>query len=457
MSSVFYRGAVSIMGMLFMQAALATLPTKIGDNEVPSLAPLVRTASPAVVSIATKGTVRAQRNPLMDDPFFRRFFGNPGTQQREREIRSAGSGVIVDARNGYILTNHHVIDGADEIEILLSDKRVLKATIVGSDPGTDIAVIQVKDENNLVQMPLGNSDDIEVGDFVVAIGNPFGLSHTVTSGIISALGRVGLNRDGYEDFIQTDASINPGNSGGALIDLHGDLIGINSAIFSRSGGNIGIGFAIPVNIAKSIMDQIIEFGEVRRGLLGVSISDFNADTAEAIGIDDDVSGALVQEIVSDSAAETAGIEVGDVIIEVDGKAVTNASDLRTKIGLKRSGETVAIKVIRDGKKKSFTAKLTELSDITEVAAEEIHPGLAGAEFMTYDGKSQAYLGQAVIVTTVDLGSPAAQHGMRTDDIIVMVNRKRVESVKELEEAAMDQNLLILGIRRGDRDLLLQIR
>lgn len=457
MTSAINRATAVIIGMLFIQAATAALPAKLDDKGFPSLAPLVRSASPAVVSIATKGTVQTPHNPLMDDPFFRRFFGGPQMRQRQRQVRSAGSGVIVDAKNGYILTNHHVIDHADEIEILLADKRVLQATIVGSDPGTDIAVIQVKDENNLVQMPLGDSNELEVGDFVVAIGNPFGLSHTVTSGIISALGRVGLSRDGYEDFIQTDASINPGNSGGALINLKGELIGINSAIFSGSGGNIGIGFAIPVNIAKSIMAQLIEFGEVHRGLLGVSISDFNAETAEAFGIDANVSGALVQEVVSDSAAEMAGIAVGDVIVSIDGESVTSASDLRTTVGLRRSGDTVKIKVIRDGKEKSFTATLTELSDLTQVAAAEIHPGLAGAEFQTYDGKGQAFGDAGVIVIVIEPGSPAAQRGLRADDIIVTVNRERVESVKELKAAAENQNLLILGIRRDDRDLLLQIR
>jgi len=266
---------------LLMHTASGALPAMIGDQPLPSLAPLVSTASPAVVSIATRGTVEAPRNPLADDPFFQRFFGTPQQQQqqRQRQVRSAGSGVIIDAKNGYILTNHHVIENADEIEIMFSDNHSLKATIVGSDPGTDIAVLQVDDTDELVQMPLGNSEQVRVGDFVVAIGNPFGLSHTVTSGIVSALGRTGLSRDGYEDFIQTDASINPGNSGGALINLGGELIGINSAIFSGSGGNIGIGFAIPVNIAKSIMAQLIEHGEVQRGLLGVSISDFNAETA----------------------------------------------------------------------------------------------------------------------------------------------------------------------------------
>ena len=306
-------------------------------------------------------------------------------------------------------------------------------------------------------MPLGNSENVLVGDFVVAIGNPFGLSHTVTSGIVSALGRTGLSRDGYEDFIQTDASINPGNSGGALINLGGELIGINSAIFSGSGGNIGIGFAIPVNIAKSIMAQLIEFGEVQRGLLGVSISDFSADTAEAFGIDEDVEGALVQEVVAGSAAETAGIEVGDVITGVDGETVSGASDLRTTIGLRRSGESVRINVIRDGKKRTVTATLTELAADTQVAADEIHPSLAGAEFGNYDGQSLDFDKPGVIVESVQPGSPAAQRGLRENDIIVTINRRRVETVQELSELAKDQGLLILGLRRGQRDLLLQIR
>jgi serine protease Do/serine protease DegQ len=313
---------LALAAWLVATPALAQLPAKVGDKEIPSLAPLVREVSPAVVSIATRGTVAAPNNPLMEDPFFRRFFGlpeqGPAPRQRERRVQSAGSGVIVDAAKGYILTNHHVIESADEIEVMLLDNRSLKAKVVGSDPGTDVAVLQVEDTKNLAQLKLGDSGSVQVGDFVVAIGNPFGLQHTVTSGIVSALGRSGINPDGYEDFIQTDASINPGNSGGALINLRGELIGINSAIFSNSGGNIGIGFAIPVNIAKTIMGQILQFGEVKRGLLGVSISDFNAESAKAFGVEGQTEGALVQEVVSGSAAEKAGIEVGDVIVSIDG-------------------------------------------------------------------------------------------------------------------------------------------
>ena len=445
----------TLMAGLFMQATSGALPSMVDNQQLPSLAPLVGAASPAVVSIATRGTVEAPRNPLADDPFFQRFFGAPG--QRQRQVRSAGSGVIVDAENGYILTNHHVVENADEIEILLSDKRNLKARIVGSDPGTDIAVLEVEIREKLVQMPLGNSENVRVGDFVVAIGNPFGLSHTVTSGIVSALGRTGLSQDGYEDFIQTDASINPGNSGGALINLGGELIGINSAIFSGSGGNIGIGFAIPVNIAKSIMAQLIEYGEIRRGLLGVSISDFNAETAEALGIEDEVEGALVQEVVSESAAEAAGIEVSDIIIAVDDQPVTSAADLRTTIGLRRSGDEVRIKLIRDGKTRTVSATLTQLETSLQMAAAEIHPALAGAEFENYTGDSRGYPEDGVLVSSVEPGSPAAQRGLRSNDVITTLNRRRVNNVRELSELAEGQNLLILGLRRGQRDLLLQIR
>lgn len=441
-----------IIGATAFSTAFGALPAKLGDQDLPSLAPLVSEASPAVVNIATRGTVNAPRNPLADDPFFQRFFGVP-PQQRQREVRSAGSGVIVDAENGYILTNHHVIENADEIEILLDDKRSLKAEVVGSDPGTDIAVLRLREAGTLSEMPLGNSEQVRVGDFVVAIGNPFGLSHTVTSGIVSALGRSGLSRDGYEDFIQTDASINPGNSGGALINLKGELIGINSAIFSGSGGNIGIGFAIPVNIAKSIMAQLIEYGEVQRGLLGVSISNFNADVAAALGIEDDTEGALVQEVVPGSAAEKAGIEVSDIIIAIDGKPVNGASELRTTIGLRRSGDTLDITLIRDGKRKTLPATLTKAEELQTLAADDIHPSLAGAEFENMTGEKVS----GVSVSAVAPGSPAAMSGLRANDLIVAINRQPVSSVRELSELAAGQDLLILNIVRGQRQLLLQIR
>jgi serine protease DegQ len=448
-----------LLGLLsFSFSASAALPAELNGKEVPSLAPLVDKTAPAVVNIRTRATISAPMNPLMEDPFFRRFFGAPEGGERQREVSSAGSGVIVDAAKGHILTNHHVVDNADEIEVFLQDNRILKATVIGSDPGTDIAVLKVEDPKDLTQMRLGNSAELRVGDYVVAIGNPFGLQHTVTSGIVSALGRRGINRDGYEDFIQTDASINPGNSGGALINLKGELIGINSAIYSQSGGNIGIGFAIPVNIAASIMQQILEFGEVKRGLLGVSISDLSPETAEAFGIESETfQGALVQEVFPDSPAETAGIEAGDVIVAVDGKNISGAGDLRTTIGLKRSGEEIQLELLRNGKQRKLRATLGSSESMAQTTdAVDIHPRLAGAEFSNYDGK-KAYNGKGVQVDSVAPGSPAEFAGLEADDIIVQLNNRPVESVDDLEQLAEEQKVLGMKIVRGTRVLLRVIR
>jgi len=452
-------GTLILLLLGFAGTAQAALPAEINGSELPSLAPLVEKTSPAVVNIRTKATVSAPSNPLMNDPFFRRFFGVPeGSQPQQREVSSAGSGVIVDADKGYILTNHHVIESADEIEVYLEDNRTFAAKVIGSDPGTDVAVIQVEDPKNLIEMNLSNSDDVRVGDFVLAIGNPFGLQHTVTSGIVSALGRRGINRDGYEDFIQTDASINPGNSGGALVNLRGELVGINSAIYSQSGGNIGIGFAIPANIAASIMDQLLEFGEVKRGLLGVSISDLSEETAEAFGIESkNYQGALVQEVFPDSPAETAGVEPGDVIVKVDGEAISGAGDLRTTIGLKRSGEQVRLELIRGGKTVRRNATLEALENGPDAVAEDINPRLAGATFGNYDGKSQPYDGKGVIVQSVATGSPAEAVGLQANDIIVQLNNQSVETVGELQKLAQDASVLGLKIIRGQRVLLRVIR
>src|SRR3984893_4960306 len=309
--------------VLAAPAGFAALPaTPVTDSPVPSLAPMVKRTSPSVVNIATRGTIKekpGQRNPLMDDPFFRRFFDAPqDSKPRERQFQSAGSGVIVDAKNGYIVTNYHVVENASEITVTLLDDRSFSAKVVGSDEGADIAVLQAK-EPNLVAMPLGDSAHLEVGDYVVAIGNPFGLQHTVTAGIVSALGRSGINpnpQGAYEDFIQTDASINPGNSGGALVNLKGDLVGINSAILSGSGGNIGIGFAIPVNMVKGVMDQLIKFGQVKRGILGVNIYNVTPEIAKEFGLTDS-TGALVAGVAPGSSAERAGIKTGDIITSIN--------------------------------------------------------------------------------------------------------------------------------------------
>jgi Do/DeqQ family serine protease len=341
-------------------AVPGAMPPAVSESGLPTLAPMIRKVSPAVVNIATRGTIRERgaQNPLLDDPFFRRFFDvPPDTGPRARPFQSAGSGVIFDARSGYIVTNAHVVENASEITVTLQDGRDLKAEIIGSDTPSDVAVVRVKPDG-LTQIPLGDSARAEVGDFVVAIGNPFGLQHTVTSGIISGLSRSGINPDGYEDFIQTDASINPGNSGGALVNLRGELIGINTAILSRSGGNIGIGFAIPVNMARSVMEQLIRYGSVKRGQLGVSMYTVTPDIAHSLGLPS-VVGALVSQVVEGSPADHAGIRTGDVITSVNSQPVKSNSELRNTIGLLRVGDKVEIGLLRDGKPLRVTAVIAD--------------------------------------------------------------------------------------------------
>ncbi len=381
---------------------------------------------------------------------FRRVYGLPDFGGRSREVASAGSGVIVDADNGYILTNHHVVEGADKIQISLFNDDSLAAEIVGSDAATDIAVIKV-DPGNLVDLPIGDSDQVEVGDFVIAIGNPFGLGHTVTSGIVSALGRTGISRNGYEDFIQTDASINPGNSGGALVNMRGELVGINSAIVSRTGGNVGIGFAVPSEIARSIMRQILDFGEVRRGLLGVSIQTIDTESAKALGAEVD-SGALVSAIEPGSAAEAAGLHVDDIIVRVNDKKIDNSRELANAIGLKGSGEIVDIEFVREGRSRKIQATLGQRT-ITQSSGSDIHPGLQGARFAT----SSASATGGVEVTEVEQGSAAAQRGLRSGDVIIAVNRQQVQNLQQLQEIADANRILFLLVQRGDRSLMLQIR
>ena len=419
---------------------------------MPSLAPMVKRVSPAVVNIATRGTIKekpGQRNPLLDDPFFRRFFDvPPDAKPRERQFQSAGSGVIVDARNGYIITNYHVIENANEITVTLLDNRSFSAKVLGSDEGADIALLQAK-QPNLVSIALGDSGRLEVGDYVVAIGNPFGLQHTVTAGIVSALGRTGINPEGYEDFIQTDASINPGNSGGALVNLRGELVGINSAILSGSGGNIGIGFAIPVNMAKGVMDQLIKYGQVKRGVLGVNIYDVTPDVAKEYGLAD-ASGALVAGVTQGSAAERAGVKTGDIIVSINGVAMKSARELRNAIGMLRIGDQVEIGLLRDGKTHQVTALVAERETETANAA-EISRGLEGADL------GDAPDGGGVLVRSVQDGSPAAQAGLRTNDLIVGVGRTPVSNTKSLREASKGLNLLLLNVRRGSGVVLIPIR
>jgi Do/DeqQ family serine protease len=434
----------------------AQLPAAVEGEPLPSLAPMVKKTAPAVVNIATRGSVEVRgSNPFLDDPFFRRFFDVPEQPPQRRRTQSAGSGVIVNAAEGLVLTNAHVIEGAEEINVTLQDDRSFNAEVVGADRASDIALLRIP-ADNLSELKLADSNKVEVGDFVVAIGNPFGLGHTVTSGIVSALGRIGINPDGYEDFIQTDASINPGNSGGALVNLRGELLGVNSAILSRGGGNIGIGFAIPSNMVRSVMEQLLEFGEVRRGLLGVSIMTLTPDIAEAYGVKE-TQGALVSQVMSDSAAEKAGVKTGDIIRKVDGKNINNANELRNTIGMKRSGDTVELEIIRDGRKRTIKAQLGEQTTPVQVAAEEIHQGLQGAELETLDPSSPRFEGESgVLVTHVAPGSPAAQRGLRPGDVISGVNRQKVNNLQEFQQFAQGQSLL-LNIRRGNANLLLPIR
>jgi serine protease Do/serine protease DegQ len=434
-------------GLLLALAATgsAALPAAVNGEPMPSLAPLVERVSPAVVNIRVNQTI-ADSGQFRNDPF-RQFFGLPDPR---REIASAGSGVIVDAQHGYILTNHHVVENADEIQISLINGDVLDAEVVGSDAATDIALIKVE-ADDLVEMPIGDSEVVRAGDFVLAIGNPFGLGHTVTSGIVSALGRTGISRNGYEDFIQTDASINPGNSGGALVNMSGELIGINSVIISRSGGNVGIGFAVPTKIASSVMRQILDFGEVRRGLLGVTIQPIDAEVAEALNATVD-RGALITEIVAGSAAEESGLQVDDIIVGVNDEKIADASDLRNTIGLMGSGEDVHIEYIRNGDTRTTTAKLGR-QQLAQGAGTDIHPGLAGAQFASLARSGNT----GIEVISVESGSPAAQRGLRAGDVILQVNRRSVRNLQQLSEIASANRILFLLVQRGDRSLMLQIR
>ena len=448
-------GMALLMALLYLSSAQAALPRAVGGQEVPSLAPMLEEVTPAVVNIATEGRVQVRQNPLFADPFFRRFFNVPD-QPQERKTQSLGSGVIVDAGRGLVLTNNHVIANAVQVTVTLRDGRHLDAEIVGSDPGTDVAVIKVPAEL-LTDIGVANSDDLRVGDFVVAIGNPFGLGQTVTSGIVSALSRSGLGIEGYEDFIQTDASINPGNSGGALVNLKGELVGINTAIFSRGGGNIGIGFAIPINLALQIMEQLLDKGMVERGFIGVQVQDLNPDLAEAFGIKNQ-KGAIVNSVLPDSPAEEAGLLPGDIITSINSKPVKAASDVRNHVGLLPVGEQVMFEVVRDGERKNLKArvaaskelKLSErtldkrLEGITLGDIEEGHP---------YHGKING-----VIITEIQRGSRAWSAGLRKGDIITSVNHKPVADLQVfLQLVDNNENTLLFRVIRGDAAAFLVIK
>lgn len=438
--------------------AHAALPVADSQGQpLPSLAPMLKQVTPAVVNISTEGRIRVQDNPLLQDPFFRWFFNVPERPMPERRTQSLGSGVIVDAAKGYILTNNHVIDKAVEITVTLQNNQRLKAKLIGTDPEADIAVVQIPAEN-LTALPLADSEQLQVGDFVVAIGNPFGLGQTVTSGIISALGRSGLGIEGYEDFIQTDASINPGNSGGALVNLRGELIGINTAILAPNGGNVGIGFAIPTDMARQIMAQLVEYGEVKRGQLGISIQDLTPDLAKAFGIQQPEGGAVVVQVVEQSAAAKAGIEIGDVITKVNDRAVRNAGDLRNVIGLLRVDQKVDLTILQNGKERNVNIVIAEPEQIT-LTGEKISPQLAGAVFGLLNNdlvtKDRT---EGVAVLDVVIGSPASRAGLRKDDIIVSVNRMAINDFDSFRNAVKGSgNGILMNIRRGNTGLFIIIQ
>lgn len=451
----FLPGILLIAGLLALPlTANAALPLGTNSEGLPSLAPVIKKVNPAVVNISTSGTVETQPHPFFNDPFFQRFFGTPD-MPRERQVRSLGSGVIVNADKGYVLTNHHVIQHADQIQVTLVDGRELDAEVIGSDAKTDVALLKVK-ADDLAEIPLADSDRLAVGDFVIAIGNPFGFSHTVTSGIVSALGRSGLNRENYEDFIQTDASINPGNSGGALVNLRGELVGINTAIVSRSGGNIGIGFAIPVNMAKTVMNQLLEYGEVQRGTLGVYIQDLTPALAKAMETGAK-GGALVTRVIEGSAAEQAGLKAGDIITAVNGEPVNDGSDLRNRIGLLRVGQEIEITLERDGETLSVDATINSPEEL-QASADNLHKQLSGAQLSELTEASPLYgKVEGVLVADVQPGSPAARHGLRPGDVIVSANRQPTPSLEAFREAVQGQEDLLLNVRRGNGALFIVIR
>ncbi len=414
-----------------------------------SIAPMLERVMPGVVNIATRTQLAQQDHPLRQDPFFRFFFDRPSP----RQSNALGSGVIVDAREGLVLTNHHVIDKASEISVTLNDGRTLAAELVGSDAESDIAVIRIPAED-LTAVPLGDSDALRVGDFVVAIGNPFGLGQTVTSGIVSALGRSGLGIEGYEDFIQTDASINPGNSGGALVDIDGRLIGINTAIIGPAGGNVGIGFAIPVLMAKALMEQIVEYGAVSRGRLGVSLQDLSPELAAALGAEQ-VRGAVVAQVEPRSAAEQAGLRSGDIVTAVNGRDIDSATDLRNAIGLVRVGESLRLQLFRDGSTRTVTATIPERAALDAARLSEL---LGGATLGDMDERHPLF-GRVpgVMVKAVQPRTPASRAGLRPGDVITSVNRQPVAGLEQFKQAAGGSQQLLLNVRRGRQAFFLMLR
>lgn len=448
MNSTPVRFLAALLVATICSTAGAGISPVTTEGKVPTLAPLVERVAPAVVNIAVLSRSPEQDNPMLQDPFFRRFFGLP---EQSRPQLSAGSGVIVDAQRGYVLTNHHVIKDAQQIAVTLRDGRRLEAKLLGSDEGTDVALLTVR-ADDLKALALGDSDNLRVGDYVIAIGNPFGLGQTVTTGIVSALGRTGLDIEGYEDFIQTDASINPGNSGGALINLKGELIGVNTAILGPAGANIGIGFAVPSNMVRDVMQQLVKYGEMRRGRIGLTTQDIAPDEAKRLGPQASRA-AVVVEVAKNSPADKAGLRAGDAIIALNGRAVRGSSDLRNQIGLIPVGEEVEFKYLREGEARLAKAR------VEAVRAAEASSGASIAELngATVADAERSGRPEAVAVVDVVRGSPAWGRGLRPGDLIVAVNRQKVRTTRELTAALQAQGRLMLTVVRGDYVFTLMLR
>ena len=431
--------------------ASAALPSQVpGQEAIPSLAPMLEKVLPAVVSVQVEGTARqSQRIPEE----LKKYFGEDAPEQQAQPFEGLGSGVIIDAAKGYILTNNHVISQADKISVQLNDGREFDAKLIGGDDQSDIALLQVQNPSNLTQIAIADSDKLRVGDFAVAVGNPFGLGQTATSGIVSALGRSGLNLEGLENFIQTDASINRGNSGGALLNLNGELIGINTAILAPGGGSIGIGFAIPSNMAKTLSQQLIQFGEVKRGLLGIKGMEMSADIAKAFKLNVQ-RGAFVSEVLPNSGSAKAGVKSGDVIVSLNDKPLSSFAELRSRIATTEPGAKVKLGLIREGK--PLTVEVTlDKSTSSSASAEQISPALQGATLSDGQLKNGT---KGITVTTVEKSSPAAQAGLHQDDVIVGVNRTRVQSIAEMRKVLESKPAVIaLQIIRGNDTLYILLR
>ncbi len=444
-------------------AASATLPTAVDGQAMPSLAPMLKRVTPAVVSVYSRQTVReaSPLGPFADDPFFRRLFGIPDVP-RERVERALGSGVIIDAQQGLVLTNHHVIENADGVSVTLSDGRTMEAEFIGSDPDTDVAVIRIP-ATRLTAIPLADSDQLQVGDFVVAMGNPYGLGQTVTSGIVSAVGRSGIPVMGFQNFIQTDASINPGNSGGPLVNLQGQLVGINTASFNPRGsmaGNIGLGFAIPINMARNIKDQLVRTGEVRRGTLGVETQNVDERLAKGLGLEI-ARGALVTRVYPGSAAAAAGLQSGDVVLSANGQRIDNGASLHNFEGLQDVGSRVTLEVRRDGKPLQLTATLKE--GVRSLEGATIDPRLGGATFKELDEATRQQLRSlgangGLQVSNVTRGSRAWNNGLRANDLVIAGSSGEFSDLAGFRASfERKPQQLILRVMRGrtSGDLLMQ--